>query len=155
MRPCAIPPAQAQAQGLVTETKHRRLAGPTEEGGATELAFDAFELLEQMRMAGCDDIERRAVVLWLRHRSWRRIAAELGISRGKVTSLLRTAAETIEAWREQHKRGMTRAEILGVYASEISRHAPVGEHHCLPGEEECGKTGLCTRRWYLFREPMV
>jgi hypothetical protein len=135
--------------------RHRRLPGATEEGGAMEVAFDAYELLEQMRMAGCGDDERRAVVLWLRHRSGRRVAAEMGLPRAKVMALLRTVATTIAAWREQRRRGTTHADILGVYASEISRHAPVGEHHCLPGEEECVKTGLCTRRWYLFREPMV
>ncbi len=120
-----------------------------------EVALDAYELLEQMRKAGCDDIERRAVVLWLRHRSGRRVAAEMRLPRAKVMALLRAVAATIATWREQQRRGTTHAEILGVYASEISRHGQVGEHHCLPGEEECLKTGLCTRRWYLFREPLV
>lgn len=134
---------------------HRRLPGPTEEAATTAPAFDAYELIEQMRMAGCDPLQRQAVVLWLRHRSGRRVAAELGLPRAKVMALLRGVAETVGRWRAKRRQGLTEAEILGVYASEVSRYAPMGEHHCLPGEEECAKTGLCTRRWYLFREPTV
>jgi hypothetical protein len=118
------------------------------------VALDAYELIEQMRLAGCGDGERQAVVLLLRYRSCRRVAVEMRITRAKVVILLRGAAATLAAWRKR-RRGLTHAEIMGVYASEVSRLGQVCEHHCLPGEEECGRTGLCTRRWYLFREPTV
>lgn len=155
MRTAGSTAADGPARLRVSYAAHRSLPGATEEAGATGVALDAYDLIEQMRMAGCDDVERRAVVLWLRHRAVRRVAVEMGLPRAQVVKLLRGVAATIAAWRERGRREPTRADILGVYASEISRHGQVGERHCLPGEEECMKTGLCNRRWYLFREPTV
>ncbi|MCX7598007.1 MAG: hypothetical protein N2512_03945 [Armatimonadetes bacterium] len=132
--------------------RHRPLVGPTEEVVPVELALDAFELMEQMRQAGCSDSERRAILLWLVHRSAREVANKMGLSRAQVIVFLTAARERLRQWRVTARRRITRGEVLAVYAQEVSRRGYSDERHCPPGEEECRTTGRCTRRWYLFRE---
>lgn len=134
------------------EPRHRPLVGSTEEVAPVELALDAFELMEHMRQAGCSDGERRAVLLWLVHRSALRVARKMGLSRPQVIVLLTTARNRLQQWRVTRPRRITRGEVLAIYAQEASRHGYCRERHCPPGEEECRTTGRCTRRWYLFRE---
>jgi len=138
-----------RAQG---EPRHRPLVGPTEEATPVELALDAFELMEHMRQAGCSDAERRAILLWLVHRSALQVARKMGLSRPQVIVLLTTARERLGRWRAMRPRQITRGEVLAIYAQEVSRRGYCAERHCPPGEEDCRTTGRCTRRWYLFRE---
>lgn len=135
-----------------SDPRHRPLVGPTEEAVPVELALDAFELMEHMRQAGCTDSERRAVLLWLVHRSALQVARRMGLSRPQVIVLLTTARERLRQWRLTCPRRIARSEVLAIYAEEASRRGYSDERHCPPGEEECRATGRCTRRWYLFRE---
>jgi len=120
-----------------------------------ELALDPYELGEEMRAAGCTDLERQSLFLWLRVRRAQAVAEEIGVSRAKVVGMIRNVQHKLALWRAQHPRGLSHSQILAVYAAEVNRFGRGEEHHCPPGEEECARDGICKRRWYLFREEVL
>ncbi len=134
------------------EPRHRWLPGPTEEAAILELGLDPYVLQEQMSRAGCSHLERSAVMLWLVHRSLAAVSKKLGLPIAKIRLMLRAASDKLQRWRARHPEGLEREQILSVYAEDVNRFGYEDEHHCRPGEEECRRTGVCTRRWYLFYE---
>lgn len=148
-------PATVRTWRAGRQPRHRILHGATEEAATLEVGLDPYQLQEQMRVAGCTELERAAVGLWLVRRSIRQVARELGAPQSVVRYALRSACEKLARWRRRNPEGMNRDQILAVYAAEVNRFGYAGEHHCPPGEEDCRKTGVCTRRWYLFYDPAL
>jgi DNA-binding CsgD family transcriptional regulator len=123
-----------------------------EYAAALDVGLDPYQLVEEMRAAGCTLRERQVVLLWLARRSVAQTARRVGLERGKVMTMLRSALEKLQLWRQRRARRRAFAALPEVYAAERNRFGYAPEQHCLPGEEECRHTGLCTRRWYLYLE---
>lgn len=129
--------------------RNRPPRGPTDRGVVVEVALDPYILQEQMRAAGCSDLERQAVILWLMYRRAGHVARRLGLSRAKVIGMMAHARRRLRLWRARHNQGPAECQILAVYAEEVSRFGYQEEHHCAPGEEDCRQDGICKRRWYV------
>ncbi len=129
----------------------RVLYGPTEQGGPRELPLDAYALLEEMARAGCSELQRRAMAAWIQVRSIATVARMLAMRPRDVRRMLKAALGQLEGFRRRRTRQvLSRQQIEAVFNEESSRYGYHDERHCPPGQEECAKTGYCTRRWYLF-----
>ena len=136
-----------------TEDCRRRMAG---EPGCL-LSRPAHGRLQALRLLGHLGLgprHRLAFRLTARGGELREVATLLGVSVKRVINL---NAETCRAMRRA--LGDSSDDLLGprealraVYREEVSRRGYTPEKHCPPGQEECRRSGLCVRRWYLYYE---
>ncbi len=82
------------------------------------------------------------------------IARRLGVTRARVTQLLRSACAKMRAAREAGRtrptRRLTRRDIVRCFDEDEHRFVYRLPVCCQEGYEACRQTGLCDRRWYLF-----
>ena len=80
------------------------LYGPTEPVQRSEPPLDAFALIEEMRMAGCSELQRRAMAAWFKCRSIATVAQMLDLKPQTVRRMLKAALGQLEAWRRRKSR---------------------------------------------------
>ena len=119
------------------------------------------------RQAGED---RRRLILravgWLPLSRRQRLAFRLtarGLPRAQVAALLGVTPAYISNLNHQTSRRLRRAlaaerdhllpslyALRETYRREVNRRGYTPEKHCRRGQEECRRTGVCPRRWYLY-----
>ncbi|HEY3397801.1 MAG TPA: sigma factor-like helix-turn-helix DNA-binding protein [Armatimonadota bacterium] len=147
--------AQEGAYPWHTETwirrQERRDAGQAAEVQAAGEARDEVRLCARLlETARLNDRQRRALRLRLEGLPQREIAARLGVSESWVSRLVAVATARLAEELADAATKLDEEELLReVYWEDIARRAYYPEVHCHPGREQCRRTGLCSRRWYL------